>query len=138
MSVALSALGGASVALSLCCLASPAFSADDAMTIATALTTKYEQAVASRDAAKMAEFFTQDAVFQNPAGVLKGRTAIQNYREGGIKAGVQKEDISIAGAQKTGDVIYDYGDTTLHIDSKSGPKDIKLHGSPGTTGRSRY
>ena len=76
---------------------------------------------------KWRNFSPKTPCFRNPAGVLKGRTAIQNYREGGIKAGVPKEDISIAGAQKTGDVIYDYGDTTLHIDSKSGPKDIKLH-----------
>lgn len=128
MKVVPSALGGTSVALIVCCLISPAFSADDgAMAIASALKTKYEAAVASKDAAKIAELFTQDAVFQNPAGVFKGRTAIQHYREGGIKAGVQKEDISVAAAEKKGDVVYEYGDTTLHINSESGPKDVKLH-----------
>jgi len=128
MTVIPSALGGASIALVLCCLASPAPAADDnAMTIVNAFTAKYEQAVESKDAAKLAELFTQDAVFQNPAGVFKGRAAIQQYREGGFKAGVEKEDISIAGAEKSGDIIYDYGDTTIHINSKSGPKELKAH-----------
>jgi len=118
MTVIPSALGGASIALVLCCLASPAPAADDnAMTIVNAFTAKYEQAVASKDAAKLAELFTQDAVFQNPAGVFKGRAAIQQYREGGFKAGVEK----------SGDIIYDYGDTTIHINSKSGPKELKAH-----------
>lgn len=127
MTVVSSTLSGASIALILC-LASPAFSADEnAMTIVNAFNVKYEKAVASKDAAKLAELFTQDAVFQNPAGVFKGRTAIQHYREGGFKAGVEKEDISVTGAQKAGDVIYDYGDTTIHINAPSGPKDIKLH-----------
>ena len=127
MTVIPSAMGGASIALVLC-LTAPVFAADDgAMAIVNAYKTKYEEAVASKDAAKLADLFTQDAVFQNPAGVFKGRTAIHHYREGGFKAGVEKEDISIAGAEKAGDVIYDYGDTTIHINSKSGPKELKLH-----------
>jgi uncharacterized protein (TIGR02246 family) len=128
MKIVFSALGGVSIAAVLWCSASPALSADDgAMKIANAFAAKYEAAVASKDAAKLAELFTDDAVFQNPAGVYKGRTAIEHYREGGFKAGVQKEDISIAGAQKNGDVVYDYGETTLHIKSDSGSKDVKLH-----------
>jgi uncharacterized protein (TIGR02246 family) len=98
-----------------------------ALTTARAFATKYEEAVASKDAAKLAELFTDDAVFQNPAGVFKGRSAIQHYREGGFKAGVGKEDISISGAQKSGDVIYEYGNTTLHISADSGSKEVKLN-----------
>lgn len=127
MKVITASTAGVGIAFALCCLASPANAADDAMTIASAITAKYEQAVAAKDAAKLVELFTKDAVFQIPAGVFKGRDAIQHYREGGIKAGVDKEDISIAGAQKVGDVIYDYGETTLHIKSQSGSKEIKLH-----------
>ena len=128
MRVVSSALCGVSVAAVLCCLTSAALFADDsAMKIASAFAANYEEAVASKDAAKLAELFTEDAVFQNPAGVFKGRTAIEHYREGGFKAGVQKEDISISGAQKSGDVVYDYGETTLHINSASGSKDVKLH-----------
>jgi uncharacterized protein (TIGR02246 family) len=128
MTIVSSPLNRASIALVLCCLTSPAFSADDgAMTIVNAFVAKYQEAVASKNAAKLAELFTEDAVFQNSAGVFKGRSAIEHYREGGIKAGVQKEDISVAGAQKAGDVIYDYGDTTIHINTQSGPKDVKLH-----------
>ncbi len=127
MKIVPSLIVSASAALVFAGLAFPALAGDDAMTIANGFIAKYEQAVASKDAAQVANFFTADAVFQNPAGVFKGRTEIQHYREGGFKAGVQKEDISITGAQKVGDVIYDYGDTTLFINSESGPKEVKLH-----------
>jgi uncharacterized protein (TIGR02246 family) len=126
MKVITASMNSVGIAFALCCLISPASAADDAMTIASAFNAKYEQAVASKDAAKLAEFFTPDAVFQNPVGIFKGRAAIQHYREGGFKAGVQKEDLSIAAAQKIGDVIYDYGETTIHIQSQSGSKDLKL------------
>lgn len=91
MKVVPSALG-AGVALVVFCLTSPAFSADDgAMMIASALKTKYEEAVTSKDAAKIAELFSQDAVFQNSAGVFRGRTAIQHYREGASKQGSRRK-----------------------------------------------
>lgn len=117
----------AGVAFAFCGLNASALAADDAMAIASAATSKYEQATASKDAAKIAELFTEDAVFQIPAGMFKGREAIQQHRESSIKSGAQKEDISVAGARRIGDVVYDYGEVTLHIKSQSETKDLKLH-----------
>jgi hypothetical protein len=61
MSVVPAALVGAG-AFVLCSLNSPALATDDAMTIASAVMAKYEQVMASRDAAKLAQFFAAPAL----------------------------------------------------------------------------
>jgi uncharacterized protein (TIGR02246 family) len=107
------------------CATPPPMSPEDALVLARSVVGLQEAAVAAKDAAALANLYVPDGMFQNAVGVYKGRDAIQKYREAGFKAGIFKEEISVTDVTVVGDMLYDVGEFTIHLNTEAGPSELK-------------
>ena len=87
---------------------SPAY-ADEAMTVAQDIVSKWQTAYNNGDAAKVAALYTQDAVWVRPTGIEKGKAEIEKAVANLIKQS-PKLTVSAVGAEQNGNVVWYYSD----------------------------
>ncbi len=90
-------------------ITSPAY-ADEAMSVAQSLASKWQNAYNSGDAGKVADLYTQDAVWSRPAGIVKGKSEIEKTLTDAMKRDWGKLTLTPAAAHQNGNVIWVYGD----------------------------
>ena len=90
-------------------IATPAY-ADDAMTVAEDIVSKWQAAYNDGDAGKIADLYVQDAVFSSGVlGVLKGKSEIEAALADQIKK-APKIRLNLLDAHQNGNVVWDYLD----------------------------
>jgi uncharacterized protein (TIGR02246 family) len=90
-------------------IASPAY-ADDAMTVAQNIASKWQAAYNNGDAGKIADLYVQDAVFSSGVlGVLKGRSEIEKALADQMKR-APKITLNLLDAHQNGNVVWYYLD----------------------------
>jgi uncharacterized protein (TIGR02246 family) len=88
---------------------SPAY-ADEAMTVAQDIASKWQTAYNNGDAGKMADLYVQDAVFSSGVlGVLKGKSEIEKALADQMKK-TPKITINLLDAHQNGNVVWYYLD----------------------------
>jgi SnoaL-like domain len=85
---------------------SPAY-ADEAMTVAQDIVSKWQTAYNNGDAAKVAALYTQDAVWVSPTGIEKGKAEIEKVVANLMKQS-PKLTVSAVGAEQNGNVVWYY------------------------------
>jgi uncharacterized protein (TIGR02246 family) len=90
---------------------SPAY-ADEAMTVAQDIASKWQTAYNNGDATKIADLYTQDAVWVRPTKIDKGKAEIEKAVANLIKQ-FPKLTVEVAGAQQNGTVVWYYSNYTL-------------------------
>ncbi len=93
-------------------ITSPAY-ADEAMTVAQSLASKWQNAYNNGDAGKVADLYTQDAVWSRPAGIVKGKSEIEKTCTDTMKQDRGKLTLTPVAAHQNGNVIWVYGDWTF-------------------------
>jgi len=90
-------------------IASPAY-ADDAMTVAQNIASKWQAAYNNGDAGKIADLYVQDAVFSSGVlGVLKGKSEIEKALADQMKK-TPKITLNLLDAHQNGNVVWYYLD----------------------------
>jgi uncharacterized protein (TIGR02246 family) len=90
-------------------IASPAY-ADDAMTVAQDIASKWQAAYNNGDAGKIADLYVQDAVFSSGVlGVLKGKSEIEKALADQMKK-APKITLNLLDAHQNGNVVWYYLD----------------------------
>jgi uncharacterized protein (TIGR02246 family) len=91
---------------------SPAY-ADEAMTVAQDIASKWQTAYNNGDAGKIADLYVQDAVFSSGVlGMLKGKSEIETALAGLMKRS-PKITINVVDAHQNGNVVWYYIDYML-------------------------
>lgn len=86
-------------------------------------TREFTAALKSRDAAKIAAFYTEDAVaFNEGAPVIKGRAAIQKDLEAMLKQGLADMTSQLLDATVSGNLGYTFGTFSLPAASVGKPR----------------
>jgi uncharacterized protein (TIGR02246 family) len=90
-------------------IASPAY-ADEAMTVAQDIASKWQAAYNNGDAGKIADLYVQDAVFSSGVlGVLKGKSEIEKALADQMKK-TPKITLNLLDAHQKGNVVWYYLD----------------------------
>ena len=90
-------------------IASPAY-ADEAMTVAQDIASKWQAAYNNGDAGKIADLYVQDAVFSSGVlGVLKGKSEIEKALADQMKK-TPKITLNLSDAHQNGNVVWYYLD----------------------------
>jgi uncharacterized protein (TIGR02246 family) len=90
---------------------SPAY-ADEAMTVAQDIVSKWQTAYNNGDAATVAALYTQDAVWVRPTGIEKGKAEIEKAVANLMKQS-PKLTVSAVGAEQNGNVVWYYSNYTF-------------------------
>ena len=81
---------------------------------------QYVDAFNRKDAAGVAALYTENAIMVRPAGILRGRAAIQRDREAAINAGAHDLGLRYHDYQITGDAGWSVSEYELAIRGKDG------------------
>jgi len=95
-----------SLGLAAALITSPAY-ADEAMTVAQEIVSKWQTAYNNGDAAKVAALYTEDAIWVSPTGIEKGKAEIEKAVANLIKRS-PKLTVSAVGAEQNGNVLWYY------------------------------
>jgi len=91
-------------------LVTPPAYADEAMTVAQDIASKWQTAYNNGDAGKMADLYVQDAVFSSGVlGVLKGKSEIEKALADQMKR-APKITLNLLDAHQNGNVVWYYLD----------------------------
>ena len=89
---------------------SPAY-ADEAMSVAQDIASKWQTAYNNGDATKVADLYTQDAVWVRPAEIAKGKAEIEKVVANLLKQSPNnKLTVHILGAHQNGNFVWYYND----------------------------
>lgn len=80
-----------------------------------------------KDAAALAAFFTQDALYINPFGILRGRAAIREHCETEFKKGIHDLRIHLDSERIRGNTAWTVGEWSARLHGKNG-SERPLHG----------
>ncbi|MGH7111363.1 MAG: YybH family protein [Stellaceae bacterium] len=80
-----------------------------------------------KDAAALAAFFTEDALYISPFGILRGRTAIRKRYEAEFKAGWHDLRVHLDSDRIRGNTAWAVGEWSARGPGKNGPE-TPVHG----------
>jgi uncharacterized protein (TIGR02246 family) len=89
-------------------IAPPAY-ADEAMTVLQDIGSKWQTAYNNGDAAKVADLYSEDAVWSRPPGNVKGKAEIEKTVNDLMKQSA-KITVTPTAAHQNGNVVWGYGD----------------------------
>jgi uncharacterized protein (TIGR02246 family) len=109
---------------------SPAY-ADEAMTVAQDLASKWQIAYNNGDAAKVADLYLQDAIWVRPTEIDKGKAEIEKAVANLIKQ-FPKLTVNVAGAGQHGNVVWYYSNYMLAPNGPTGHAGVTLVNDGGS------
>jgi uncharacterized protein (TIGR02246 family) len=110
---------------------SPAY-ADEAMTVAQDVASKWQTAYNNGDAGKIADLYTQDAVWVRATGIAKGKAEIETAAANLMKQlPNNKLTANVVGAGQSGNVVWFYTDT-MFANGPTGHSGVMLVNDAGS------
>ena len=119
-----------SLGLAVILVASPAY-ADEAMTVAQDLASKWQTAYNGGDAAKVADLYMQDAVWVRPNEIDKGKAEIEKAVASLMKQ-FPKLTVNVAGAGQHANVVWYYSNYILAPNGPTGHSGVTLVSDGGS------